>query len=289
MKMSFDETENTEPIIENEPIITESKPKPKIKPPSQTQQIKDLIKVKFEEGWQVTDKNSKLELQKKILDELKIKKGNSSDVGKHILEYMEKNHLKIPDKIGGKQKIGDTIVNLIKKEIPKDSEQIKSNIPNQSPSPMGGLPQSTIQKGALPRIGSTTQTQSTSRTEESEPEKKMNPDAQARLIKRGLNDIVAPIYIAMGIVEPDESEKKEEAKIPTAKKFRNDLDGLGDELNKYLQENNLQLPAFMNHIAIVISIFVVLVLPVVKFKFFSSKQDADPNFDNSVDDVEVKP
>jgi len=230
---------------------------------------------------ELVDKPSKLKLNNQVRDNLKLSKGWSSDINKIIKKIAEDKKLKISDLGFKNDKIGDVTVNLIN-EPEKTETKIQSNIQN----PHTALSQTTGENphGTMPK-GFGTET----KTEETKPEIKiMSEDAQAKLIKKGLNDIIAPLYISLGIVEPDEQEKKDEAKLPTAKKFKKDMDDLGDDINDYLKENDIRLPAFLNHLAILLSIFMVLVLPVIKFKFFSTKQEPDPEFDKTADDIEVK-
>lgn len=254
---------------------------------TKTELIDDKINELLGNGTiELKDRNSKLELQKLVLDQLNLSKGWSSDVSKAIKKIAEEKKLKI-SKLGFKpDSVGGVKVNLISNDDKEPETQVKSNVPTTQ-SPYSALPKTESTgspHSALPKgMG-----ESKSETLE-EPEKKyMSEDAQARLIKKGLNDIVAPLYISLGIVEPDEEEKKDEAELPTAKKFRKDMDDLGDDINKYLKENNIQLPALLNHLAILLSVFMVLVVPVIKFKFFTSKQEPDPKFDASADEIEVK-
>lgn len=248
---------------------------------SKMQQIEDFIKEKIESGYELKDRNSKLELNKITRDSLKLPKGWQSDVNKGIKKIAIEKKLAISD-LGYKDEIDGITLNLIKEE----SEPTKESQPTQSP--YSALPtNSTITgspRGALPK----TQTEQEEQ-QEPQPEKKiMSADAQSRLIKTGFNKLLAPLYISMGIVQPDEEEKEDEAKLPTAKQFRKDMDNLADEINEYLIENKIQLPALLNHLSIGVSIFMVLILPVIKFKFFSSNQSAKPEYDESANDVKVK-
>lgn len=281
-----------EPEVKAEPTM----PKPdEIKPknaPSATQQVKDKINEKLNSGFQLTDKNSKLELNKIVRDELKLAKGWSSDINKAIREIAVDRKIQISDLGFKNDKIGDTVVNLIKNEIQPTEKQLQSNV--QTPqSPHGALPKNTSQSphGALPKtVGSseTTQTQQ-SEQQQQEPEKKyMSQTAQKKLISNGLTKLVLPLYTALGICELDEEEIKEESKIPKSQQVKKDFEDLAGEIDEYLTENEIRLPALLNHISIVISIFVVLVLPVIKFKFMSSKQDAEPQYDETADEVKVE-
>lgn len=291
--MSLDESNSEEsvlPRVEPQPTPQTKPESKKEKPKSQTQQIKDLINKKFDEGFVVGNKHDKVDLQNTILDELKIKKGNSSDIGRQIIKIMEERRIKIPDKIGGKKMIGDVVVNLMSNNEEDTASQVQSNVPNNQ-NPHSALPKaeqnSQNPHGTMPKGFGSSQTQ-TEQSEQKPEQKFMSDDAQSKLIKKGLNDFIAPLYISLGIVEPDEEEKEDEAKLPTAKQFRKDMDTLGDDISDYLKENNIKLPALLNHLAIGLSLFMVLVLPVLKFKFFSSKQDVKPSYDDSADNIEVK-
>lgn len=230
---------------------------------------------------ELKDKSSKLKLNNQVRQNLKLSKGWSSDINKIIKKIAEDKKLKISDLGFKNDKIGDVTLNLINNE-PEPTPEIKSNVPN----PHSALP-SQNPHGTMPKGFGSSDSQTESSKEEPEV-KTMSEDAQAKLIKKGLNDIIAPLYISLGIVEPDEEEKKEEAELPTAKKFKKDMDDLGDDINDYLKENNIRLPALLNHLAILLSVFMVLVLPVIKFKFFTNKQEPDPKFDESAEQIKVE-
>lgn len=260
-----------ENLISNEPESTNENQK------SMKEQVFSLIKEKLDAGFELKDKNSKIELNKLIRDTLQIPKGNHSDVNRFIKEIAIERKLALPD-LGFKNEIDGVTVNLVKTE----PEIIQQTQPTQTHNALPSNPSATgSPRGALPK----TETEA----QETQSENKvMSEQAQAKLIKRGLNDIIAPLYIAMGIVEPDEEEKKDEAKLPTAKKFKKDMDSLGDEINSYLIENHIQLPALLNHLSIILSVFMVLVVPVLKFKFFSSKQSVKPDYDETAQEIKVE-
>ena len=241
----------------------------------------DLIREKLDAGFELKDRNSKLELNKLVRDSLKLSKGHHSDINKFIKDIAVEKKLALSD-LGFKNEIDGVTVNLVKTE---PEIQTTSTQTNQIHSAMPTNPSGTgSPRGALPKTETERQEQ-----EQLEPENKvMSEQSQAKLIKRGLNDLIAPLYIAMGIIEPDEEEKQDESKVPTAKKFRKDMDSLGDEINSYLIENHIQLPALLNHLSIVLSILMVLVVPVLKFKFFSSKQSVKPEYDETAQDVKVE-
>ncbi|GEM_PF-5553570 len=246
---------------------------------STSQQVLDAIKEKLDSGYELKDRNSKLELNKIIRDTLKLPKGWHSDINKAIKEVAIEKKLAIAD-LGFKNEIDGVTVNLVKSESESTAEP-------QQTSPHSALPKDTTitgsPRGALPKTTTEQQEQ-----EQQTPEKKyMSESAQERLIKKGLNDFLVPIYISLGVVEPDESEKEDEAQLPTAKKFRSDVDKFSTELNEYLIENNIKLPQFLNHLSIIASIVILFVLPVVKFKFFSSKQTPKPKYDDKADNIEV--
>ena len=115
----------------------------------------------------------------------------------------------------------------------------------------------------------------------------MTASAQKKLISAGLTKLVLPIYKAIGICELDEKELKEESKVSSAKKMETEFENLAGDIDEYLIENHIQLPAFLNHIAILVSIFVVLVLPVIKFKMFSEKTETKVDYDDDATKVKV--
>lgn len=262
-------------LIKHELFSDKSITKPESKEPSLTDSVRELIKKKLDDGFQITDKNSRILLQKTIIDELKLIGGWRGKVKKYIGEILTERKISLAGLGIDSDKVGDMTINLIKSET----------TPEIKPEP------ETIQKskGALP-IGwdaqkvPITETEKQEQIQTQEPESKpMSQVAQERLIKSALNDMVAPLYISLGIIEPDEDEKEDESKLPTAKAFRKNMDGLATQLNEYLIENNIQLPSFFNHISIMLSIGMVLVMPVVKWKFFSSKQTPNPKYNESVD------
>jgi len=288
----MDNEENPLPTVETtteDPKQTTPKEEPKKETKSKSQQMKDLINKKFDEGAKVENKNDKITMQKQILDELHLPKGSYSDAGKFLKEIMIERGMEI-SKTGFKNdKIGDLTVNLTKSDDAEPTPEVKSNVSQPSQSPMSNIPQtSSSSKGALPKSTGSTTTET--RTEEStEPEKKyMSESAQKKLITHGLTKVIFPLYTSLGLIELDEEEIKEEAKIPKGKQAKQNFEELAKDIDEYLTENNIKLPALLNHLSIIISIVVVLVLPVVKFKFFSSKQAPDPTYDDDADNLEIK-
>lgn len=267
--MSEENSESNETIESNDSTSTNEK--------SNKDKVLDLIREKLDAGFELKDKNSKIELNKLVRDTLQLPKGWHSDINKFIKDIAVEKKLALSD-LGFKNEIEGVTVNLVKTE-----PEIQTTQPTQIHSAMPTNPSGTgSPRGALPK----TETELQEQTQQSE-NKVMSEQAQAKLIKRGLNDIIAPLYIAMGIVEPDEDEKQDEAKLPTAKKFKKDMDSLGDEINSYLIENHIQLPALLNHLSIILSVFMVLVVPVLKFKFFSSKQSVKPEYDETAEKIKV--
>lgn len=277
--------ENPEEILENLTLKAEPTKKDN-NTKSKTQLMKDLINKKIDEGFELKDKTHKINLQKIVLDELHLPKGSYSDTGKFLKEIMIERGLQISD-VGFKDdKIGDMLVNVIKNEIVGESPNSESHdsIPQSSKGalPMGTSPAST--RGLLPKTETETQEQSSI-----EPEKKvMSATAQSKLIHYGLEEFLFPLYKTMGFIELSEEEKKKEAKPMKVEDAKKQWGDLADHIDGVLVENNIQLPQFLNYASLMISIFAVMILPVVKFKFFSSKQSADPKYDESADDIEVK-
>jgi len=282
----------TETKPEEKPTIPKEEPK-KEKNISQTQQVYDLAVKKIEEGFPLNDSKSTIELRKEIMRELKIVPNSRGMVRDTLKKVFIEKKLQLSDLGFKNDKIGEMKVNLIKNEITEPVENktgptitFQKKFVEVSPLQNQRDYQPSI-RGSLPKTQ--TEQQETQNSESQiEPEKKyMSDTAQSNLIKEGLNEIIAPIYIKLGIVQPDEEEIEEEAKLPTAKQFRKNMDSLGDKINSYLVEEEIKLPAFLNHLSIVISIFMVLVMPIIQFKF-SSKQDANPEYDESAEEIEVK-
>jgi len=275
------ESPTTEPTPHKE-TKPETKPKDSL---SKNQQMKDLLNKKLDDGFTLKDRKDKIQLQKLILDELHLPEGSYSDVGKFLKKIMIERKLQISDVGFKNDKIGDITVNLIKNSEPEPTQDIQSNV-TKSNSPLGALPHNSPSHGALPKIGSTDSQTKTQQPEE--PERYMSDSAQKKLISHGLTKLLYPMYVSMGICELDEEEIKEEAKLPKGKQMKKDFEDLAGDIDEYLIENNIKLPALLAHLSIMISIFVVLVLPIIKFKFFSSKQEANPDYDESADKIEVE-
>ena len=284
--MSDEANTTTEP-----PKETPTEPKPE--PPkeksnekkSTTQLMKDEVAKLFSEGWQVNEKSDKIKLNKQIRQNLKLKSGWSTDINNAIQEHMEKNKLKINDGLFKDSKIGGMTVVLSSPETePESTGKVKSNV---SQSPMGALPQSAPSKGALPKT--TGSSDSTTETESIEPEKKyMSSTARSELIHFGLEDILFGFYKTMGWVELSEEEEKAESKpmkIEDAKKQWSDL---ADKIDKVCEENNIQLPAFLNWLSLGGSIFAVLLMPVIKHKMFNQNNEPEPDYDADAENIEVK-
>ena len=243
---------------ETKPKETKSKDSP-----SKSQQMKDLLNKKLDEGYQIKNKYDRIELQKIIVSELHLPDGSYSDVGTFLKPILVKRKIVISDLGFKDEKIGEVTVNLFKSDSKPDDTKVQSNIMSQSPH--SALPKSTQSPhSALPKTTGSTQTET--RTEQSEePEKRtMSESSQEKLISAGLTKLILPLYTAVGIFELDEEEEKEEGKLSTVKQAKKDFEELAGEINTYLIENKIKLPAFLNHLAIIISIFVVMILPVIK-------------------------
>jgi len=251
--------------------------------PTLIEKIKELVNQKIDSGFELKDNKSVIELRKTITDELKINPNSRNMIRDVIKEVLVERKLQISDLGFKNEKIGDMKVNITKPDTNNTEPQLNThqNIISSESTPT--LPLDTT-KGALPKPE-----QEYYITEDEEPEKQyMSESAQKKLISSALTKVIFPIYTAMGIVELDESEIKEEATLPKGKKVKAEFEELAGDIDEYLTENNIQLPAFLNHIAIMISIFVVLVLPVIKFKFFTTKAEPKPEYDKSADNFEVK-
>lgn len=280
------EREVSQALPKKETIPKQETKKEKI---SKTQQVKNLINLKLDSGYQLNDKNAVDELTKIICDEIKlgIDSWNSKIKG-YIKDTAIKRKLQISDLGFKNDKIGDMTINLISETTssPENQITVSSNI---SQSPHGVLPQNytSSSRGSLPKETGTDNSQT--RTEQSEePEKKyMSESAQKKLISHGLTKLILPLYKAIGICELDESEEKEESKIPKGKQMQKDFEDLAGDIDEYLTENNIKLPALLNHLSIVISIFVVMVMPVIKFKMFSGSKEVKPTYDKDADSVKV--
>jgi len=290
------ETPESSPAIEK--VLPKPEPKPELKPelkpetkpetkknekPTNRQLIESKIKEKLDLGFEPKDKNSIIDLRKIVVDELKISPNSRSQVKDLIKKELIARKYQI-GKLGWKNEIEGLIVNL---ESADNDETKPANI--ISNSALNNLVQSDASKrGALPKT-TTEQNEGQTRTEQSEGEapKKMTATAQEKLIVNGMVKVLTPLYIAMGVIQPDESEKEDEAKPQTAKAFKQDMADLGKEINDCLVENNIQLPAALNFLALGISFVSVMVIPVVKFKYFSSKQEAKPEFDDAAEKLKV--
>ena len=115
----------------------------------------------------------------------------------------------------------------------------------------------------------------------------MSATAQQRLIENTLTKFVPKIYVAIGAIKPSEKEEKEIAKETEYEHFMEDVKGFSKELNDYLVENDIQLPAFLNHIAIMLSFAIVFVIPLVKLKMFSSSDTPKNDYDEDVEELRI--
>lgn len=271
----------SEPVNPTKIVPKETIPKEQKKELSKTQQVKNLIESKLDSGYELKDKNTRIELSKIVLDELKLSKGWTKDINKAIRDVSIDKKLQISDLGFKNDKIGDMTVSVIKPEITTEPP-LTSNVSSLTRPTIPSSPTLPSSKGALPK------TDDTGLITDTEPERFMSESAQKKLISSALTKVIFPIYTAMGIVELDESEIKEEATIPKGKKVKAEFEELAGDIDEYLTENNIKLPALLNHISIIISIFVVLVLPVIKFKFFTTKVDAKPEYDDTADTIKVK-
>ncbi len=274
--------EPTEPttIKELETNLNNLSLKPKDEKLSKTDLITKKINEILDDGRiQLTDKSKKLELNKLVRDELQLSKGWSSDINKIIKNIAVDKKLQISDLGFKNDKIGDVTVNLVKSEPEPQDAQVQANIKPTLPQSTPQSPHGTLPKGISQ--GSQTET-----LQESE-KKYMSESAQKKLISHGLTKMIFPLYASLGLIELDDDEIKEQAKIKKGKKAKEEFEELATDIDEYLTENNIKLPALLNHLSIIISVFVVLVLPVIKFKFFTTKQEPNPEYDESADTIKV--
>lgn len=286
-------TEKSDRETSNDVLPKGTKPEPKKVNPKDDkisigEKIKELVKQKFDESFEVKEKNDRIKLNKQIQSELKIAKGWSTDINKAILEIMVERKMKIDDLGFKNDKVGEMKINLISST--GSTSQESTVVTTQTPPKTPVLPYDPSKKGALPKDTTQQQTQTTTERQiELEPEKKfMTASAQKKLISSGLTKIILPIYKTIGICELDEKELKEEAKVSSASKMEKDFEDLAGDIDEYLVENNIKLPAFLNHVAILVTIFVVLVLPVIKFKMFSEKTETKVDYDTDAEKIKVE-
>lgn len=288
---------------------------------STTKKVRDLINQKLDQGF-VTNENADHEnivkLNKQIRDELSLPQGWRGKLKKFIDDELVKRHIRLPDNY----KLSSTKWEIVKPESPKpepipqevqekiqQDPQLKQTFENlQSPhgtlpkqvtyNPARSQPQQQMQipqspHGTLPKMTEgNAQDQQQGRLYDSQYEitekKTMSEEAQKKLIKNSISKFLVPVYTALGVVEGDEEEMQQEGKPKPLKQFKKEADEFADELNDYLVENNIKLPAFLNHLAIILSFFVVFIVPLVKYKFFSEKTPPKPEYDKDVDDIKVK-
>lgn len=272
----------------------ESKKGIKTDKPSMMNQVLELSKKKIDEGFELKDKNARNELNKQIQSELHLSKGWSTDINTAIRKIALEKKLIISDLGFKDDKIGGMTV-ILKSDSGSSSASQKGgeSVTVQQrilTYPQGSIPQG--KKGALP-FGSTGQPHVQGQPEvqgQLQPEEQkqyMTETAQKKLIHHGLVKMILPLYKAIGIIELDEKELKEEQKLSSSVKMAKEFEELAVELDQYLTENNIRLPAFLNHISIVISIFVVMVLPVIKFKVFTNSTEKKPEYDKDAKAVKV--
>ena len=152
-------TEKSDRETSNDVLPKGTKPEPKKVNPkddkiSISEKIKELVKQKFDEGFEVKEKNDRIKLNKQIQSELKLAKGWSTDINKAILDIMVERKMKIDDLGFKNDKVGEIKINLIS----SSESTIKESPTTIQQSKLPVLPYVSREKGALPKDSTQQQT-----------------------------------------------------------------------------------------------------------------------------------
>lgn len=242
--------------------------------------VRNLIRTKIDSGFQLPDKNSVIELNKLVRDELKLKSGWSSDVKTIIGEIMNEKNMKLPDKAFNQNKMGNLRVELVQESEPEPTPEPENQILQ---NPHGTLPKGFGQESTSIQRAPT-QTEQTEQQQETKPLLPLTPQQekqQEELIVKSFG-FLEKIYIALGVVKGDEAEQKEIEKPKPLEQFHGEVEGFAKELNRFMIDQNIRLPAYLNALALGISGFMIFGMPLVKMVVFDKKK---LDYDNRFNDV----
>ncbi len=260
-----------------------SKPLPKSKE-SKSELVQKKIKEKLDNGYEVKDKNSVNELKKMVIDDLGLSKGWGSDTKKLIGSELSARDISLADKGFKDENLDGITVNVDKPMLPVIDESqevskgtmpvIDSNSNTPAENPHGTLPQ-TDSHPAL------------------EQEKKVEPltpqqiELQTKFFKK-CGNIVADIYIGMGLVETDDEEEKKELEKPKPiKEFRAEVDGLCEEFSQLMITYGMRLPKYLDLGMFGVGVVVTFGVPILK-RVMSGEKKPDVDYDKKLDEVDVK-
>ena len=246
---------------------------------SKKELINDLVNQKIRDGFDVSDKQGRIALNKAVRSELKLPNGWSTGINKVI--DTARTELKI--QVDPKDKSNEIQGFEVNMESPDATPETNPEI-SQPLSLVGSPPQLTVpnSKPVLPSDYSS----------ESEAPAKIvlspeQAESQERFFKK-IFGFASDVYIALGLVETDDEEELKEFQKPKPlKEFKADMEELGGELNQLMMAYGMQLPKYLDLIAFGVSIFTVMGTPLLKKFAMGGNENPKPNYEESLDDVEV--
>ena len=247
---------------------------------SKSDLIKKKIKEKLDGGFEVKDKHSVDDLKKIVVDELGLPKGWSSTTKNFLGEELKSREISLanmgfkPEQVGGVEVTVEAPVITETQEVSKSTLPVitsTSNTPLENPH--GTLPQ----EDSHPAL---------------EQEKEVVPltpkqlEMQTKFFKK-CGNIVADIYIGMGLVETDDEEEKKELEKPKPiKEFRKEIDGLCEELTELMQTYGMRLPKYLDLGMFGLGVVVTFGVPILK-RVMSGEKKPNVDYDSKLDEVDV--
>ena len=235
-----------------------------------TQLIKEKIKQKLDDGFEIEDKNSIDELRKTVIDELQIKKNWRSDVKKHIGAELKTRDISLADKGFKVDDVEGITINVDKPASPiTETKTSEETLPSGQEATNYQSP-----GGALP--------------ESQEPQQltKVQLESQERFFKK-CGNIVTDIYIGLGMVETDDEEELKQLEKPKPiKQFRKEVDELAVELNQLMINYGMRMPKYLDIGMFALGVIVTFGVPVIK-KVMNKNSESEPEYDEKLSEVEV--
>lgn len=207
--------------------------------PSISDQLKEFYSKKIDEGFQVKDRATAIELRKMGQDELKLGDGWNAHAKKILNKVLKEKGLILADE-PIKERIGDIIIN--------------------TPPPPPKIIEEQQQLVTLPK-------------EETKPANLMPLDpsiekANQETIKEAFR-FVGQIYSYLGIIEGEGETKQEPI---TREKFEEEATKYAERVGTFCYRRNIQIPWLIEVLSLVGTAFILFGMPVIRVLFFKTEK-----------------
>jgi len=205
--------------------------------PSISDQLKELYSKKIDEGFQVKDRATAIELRKMGQYELKLGDGWNAYAKKILQEVLEEKGIVVPD-LKSSARIGTFRINLEKPPQDLASGQFA---PTQTPPAPPQQPQIIWDE--------------------------RRRESYKKIMSKGF-EFLSVIYIKLGIIQGEEPEPEK----LTPKKFQDESKQFGVQVADYCYDHQINLPMWIELMSLIASGFMVFGMPVIRVLFFKTEK-----------------